>query len=245
MGEIQLKPEYVLQVGNILISYAFFTSVITTAILILVAALLGKSLKGVFGTSTGQLVAEFIFQPLWNLCYQVLGDATLARRAFPFIATFFVFIITANWIEVLPGFLGALYVHAENGANLSLFRSPSTDLNTTLALGLVSVGFTQVIAMQVLGPKAFFLRIVNIRKPIQTLAGILEFMSEFSKIFSFAFRLFGNMFAGGVLLLVTGFLVPYIIPLPFMVLEIFVGFIQALVFALLSLMFIKAASSHG
>ena len=77
-------------------------------------------------------------------------------------------------------------------------------------------------------------------------AGCLEMVAEVAKIVSFSFRLFGNIFAGEVLLLVVSFLVPYVVPLPFLFLEIFVGFIQALVFAMLTLVFLKmAATAHG
>ena len=86
------------------------------------------------------------------------------------------------------------------------------------------------------------------KKPyfIGTFVGILEFISEFSKVISFAFRLFGNIFAGEVLLLVVGTLVPFIVPLPFLALEIFVGFVQALVFSMLTLVFLTGATTaHG
>jgi F-type H+-transporting ATPase subunit a len=76
--------------------------------------------------------------------------------------------------------------------------------------------------------------------------GFLELLSEFSKIISFSFRLFGNIFAGEVLLLVVGTLVPYIVPMPFLLLEIFVGFVQALVFSMLTLVFLTIATAgHG
>ena len=74
--------------------------------------------------------------------------------------------------------------------------------------------------------------------------GILEFIAEFAKIVSFSFRLFGNVFAGEVLLAITAFLVPFFIPVPFLMLEVFVGFIQALVFSMLTMVFISLAVQH-
>ena len=221
MIEIQLNPEYVLRVGGFLVSNALFTSLITSVVLAATALIMRRSLTNEFGTNKGQRIVEAVCEPLWNLCTGVLGSQELAARIFPVIATFFLFIITANWIEVLPGFLNSFYVQTPEGT-LSLFRSPSSDLSTTLALGTISVIFTQGISIWILGPWQFILKIIDVRKPIRAFTGILELMSEFSKIFSFAFRLFGNIFAGGVLLLVIGFLAPYIIPLPFMVLEIFI-----------------------
>jgi F-type H+-transporting ATPase subunit a len=122
-----------------------------------------------------------------------------------------------------------------------LFRAGTADLNTTLALGLISV-----IAVQIFGIKhqhlSYFKKFINFSNPIQTFVGILEIVSEFSRIVSFAFRLFGNVFAGEVLLAVIGFLVPVIAPMPFYGLEIFVGFIQALVFAMLSVVLYNMAT---
>jgi F-type H+-transporting ATPase subunit a len=82
-----------------------------------------------------------------------------------------------------------------------------------------------------------------VKGPIDFFVGILEFISEFAKIVSFSFRLFGNVFAGEVLLTIVAFLVPYVIPLPFLLLEVFVGFIQAFVFAMLALVFVAIATT--
>jgi F-type H+-transporting ATPase subunit a len=75
--------------------------------------------------------------------------------------------------------------------------------------------------------------------------GILELISEFSKIISFAFRLFGNIFAGEVLLTVMAFLMPFVVPLPFVTMELFVGLVQALIFSMLTTVFLNVAVSHG
>lgn len=121
------------------------------------------------------------------------------------------------------------------------FRPGTADLNTTLALALFSVIATQIIGVryQKLG---YFKKFLNFSSPIMFFVGLLEIISEFAKIISFAFRLFGNIFAGEVLLVVIGALVPLIAPMPFYGLELFVGFIQALVFSLLSLVFFNMAT---
>jgi len=131
---------------------------------------------------------------------------------------------------------------------IPLFRAATADLNTTLALALISVFLTQYWGVRYLG-LGYFKKFFNFTAgPIFTFVGILELVSEFAKIISFAFRLFGNVFAGEVLLVVIAALSPKffpIIPLPFYGLEVFVGFIQALVFAMLSLVFINMATiSH-
>lgn len=137
---------------------------------------------------------------------------------------------------------GATDAHQKNW--VPLFRPGTADLNTTLALAFVSIIATQFFGLQALG-LSYFKKFVNFKNPIMFFVGILELVSEFAKIISFAFRLFGNIFAGEVLLAVIAFLIPVIVPMPFYGLELFVGFIQALVFAMLSLVFfLMATQSH-
>lgn len=126
------------------------------------------------------------------------------------------------------------------------FRAGTADLNTTIALALISVGATQYFGFQSLG-LSYLKKYFNFGKnPILTVVGLLELILEFAKIMSFAFRLFGNIFAGEVLLAVMTFLVPVIVPMPFYGLELFVGLIQGLVFAMLSLVFFNLATiGHG
>lgn len=125
-----------------------------------------------------------------------------------------------------------------------ILRPGSADLNTTLALALLSVFLTQVFGFYHL-KFGYFKKFINFSSPIMFFVGILELISEFAKIISFAFRLFGNIFAGEVLLVVISFLIPIIVPMPFYGLELFVGFIQALVFSMLSLVFFNMAThSH-
>lgn len=128
-----------------------------------------------------------------------------------------------------------------------VLRSAYADVNMTLALALISVLVTQYFGIRSLGflhyASKFF---VNPFKDfIGSFVGFLELVSEFAKMISFSFRLFGNIFAGEVLLVTISFLAPFIAPVPFYGLEIFVGFVQALVFALLTLVFMKmAVTSH-
>lgn len=128
-------------------------------------------------------------------------------------------------------------------------RPAATDLNVPLAIALISVIWTQVIGVQALGGsyfRKFFLPHMTGMKVIDLVVGLLELVSEFAKIISFTFRLFGNVFAGAVLLFVMSFLVPFFVPLPFYGLELFVGFMQAFVFAILTLIFMSMATvGHG
>jgi F-type H+-transporting ATPase subunit a len=123
-------------------------------------------------------------------------------------------------------------------------RAGTADLNTTLALSLFTMVMVQVIGIKYLG-LGYFKKFFNFKNPIAVFVSVLETISEFAKIISFSFRLFGNIFAGEVLLVVIGALVPLIVPMPFYGLEIFVGFIQALVFSMLSIVFYNVATvSH-
>ena len=125
-----------------------------------------------------------------------------------------------------------------------LLRAPAADLNFTIALAMISVLSVNILGMVALGARRFSKRYFTLSNPIYTFTGILEFISEFVKIISFSFRLFGNVFAGEVLLMIVGFLVPFVLPLPFLFLEIFVGFIQAFIFAMLTLVFVAMATSE-
>jgi F-type H+-transporting ATPase subunit a len=149
---------------------------------------------------------------------------------------------------------GASNVHQDSSSDMKevshenifvpLLRAGSADLNLTIALALISVTAIQVAGLKTLG-LSYLKKFINFSNPINFFVGILELVSEFSKIISFAFRLFGNIFAGEVLLTVVAFLIPIIAPIPFLGLEIFVGFIQALVFSMLTAVFLSLAVSHA
>lgn len=132
---------------------------------------------------------------------------------------------------------------------LPFLRAAATDLNLPLALALISVVLAQAIGMQHLGMKywrRFLNPVITGIKPIDIFVGLLEAVSELAKIVSFSFRLFGNIFAGQVLLFVMPFLIAFLIPIPFYGLELFVGFMQAFVFAILTFIFLEQAThSHA
>ncbi len=142
--------------------------------------------------------------------------------------------------------------HPEAYHVLPFFRTPTGDINTTLALALITMFMVQVFGVRALGGRYFY-KFVNIPELkrgglgyMMFIVGFLELISEIARILSFTFRLLGNIFAGGVLLLVMTYIVPFFIPMPFLGLELFVGFIQALVFAMLALVFMNMAmQSHG
>jgi F-type H+-transporting ATPase subunit a len=128
---------------------------------------------------------------------------------------------------------------------LNANASNTADLNTTIALAIISVVYVQYVGIKIMGAKSHIGKFITFASPIAFFVGILEIVSEFSRILSFAFRLFGNIFAGEVLLAVVSFLIPFGASFPFLLLETFVGLIQALVFAMLSaVLFRLAVSEH-
>lgn len=219
-------------------------------IVLIVVALCGKATGYKLIPGRFQAALEMIVEGLFEFFDSILQDKKLTRLVFPMIATFFLFIIVANWMGIFPG-VGTITIkgmHDGHLMDIPIFRSMNADVNVTLAFSLISVIATQVLGVAFLGiaPHLGKYFVAPWKNPIGTFVGLLEFIGEFARLISFTFRLFGNIFAGEVLLVVVSFLVPYLIPIPFLGLELFVGLIQALVFSLLTLAFIKmSVSAHG
>ena len=215
-------------------------------------------------------VFEALLEAIYNLTETTAGKWT--KTIFPYFATFFLVVLIANWTELVPGVdsIGWLHKAEEAGhAAKGIFlmaghgeyhvvpwvRVASTDLNFTIALALVSVFMTQVIGVRALGlpyfGKFFNIKAVFTTKPwwmglIDFFVSLLEIISELAKVISFSFRLFGNIFAGSVMLFVLGYLVPILVQSIVLLLEAFVGIVQALVFGMLTLMFMALATHpHG
>ena len=239
---ISLRAEPIFHIGNFTITNSLLASVIVFAGLIILALILKKKLKAVPGKLQGLM--EIAIESLLDLMESVLGTRRAAEQYLPLIATIFLFVISSNWLGLMPGF-GSFIVH-EGSATVPLLRSPSADLNFTLALAICAVLAVNVIGAAALGTFKYAKKFFNFSNPIGFFVGVLEFMGEFARMISFSFRLFGNVFAGEVLLTIIAFLVPYFIPLPFLFLELFVGAIQAFIFSTLTLVFISAAvADHG
>lgn len=191
---------------------------------------------------------ELIVETILSGIDTVTQNRSESRRFFPLIATIFLFVLIVNWAGLLPGMGGAFgvkVVHEGNPTIIPFIRSTSADLNFTIALAALSVITAQVLGIASIGIAKYAGKFFNFSSPINFFVGILELVSEVAKLISFSFRLFGNIFAGEVLLTVMTVLVPYIIPLPFLILEVFVGLIQALVFAMLTLVFAKMAMEEA
>ncbi|MCL5958079.1 MAG: F0F1 ATP synthase subunit A [Chloroflexi bacterium] len=198
-----------------------------------------------------QAFVEMVIETLVGLCEAAAGKEK-GRMFFPLAVTFFLFIIISNWMGLLPGYgtIGLWHEvkldHEVEQVLYPFFRSANTDLNTTLALALISVVATQFYGIKSVGFGNYVGRFINLKGGIDFFVGILEGVSEVAKIISFSFRLFGNIFAGEVLLGVMAFLIPWIVSIPFLGLELFVGLIQAFIFMMLTLVFLTVATAeHG
>lgn len=238
MIDIHLQPEYIGSIAGLAITNTFVTSVLVTVILAMSAIIVPRIRDGKNALMNIQRV---IVYELLKMTDMVTRDRALSKRILPVIATFFLFIVTANLLALLPGFLGSFFVQTDGGA-FPVLRSPNSDLTTTLSLAIVSVLSIQFFSIRTLGALRYIGRFFSFRSPMKCVLGFFELLSEAVKVLSFSFRLFGNIFAGEVLLLVVAFLVPYLIPVPFMILEFFVGVLQAFIFAILTLTFIKTST---
>lgn len=238
---ISVAPEVIAHIGNFKFTNSLLTSLIVMVLLVIMA-LKAKGVKIKKRKNPLYLLLEIIIEKFYEFFKNIAGDKT--DIIFPLLMTLFLYIILGNWIGLLPG-VGSIGFYEETGHGevfVPYLRGPNADLNTTFALALISVSVTQYLSIKTLGLKKYVLRFINIKNPIKFFVGILELISEFNKLISFSFRLFGNIFAGEVLLSVMVFLIPLLIPVPFLILEVFVGFIQALVFTMLTTIFIVIAT---
>lgn len=238
-NNIVLRAETIISVAGFPITNTLLVSWLTMAILILFSVLATRRMKAV---PTG---LQNFFEMIVEGGYQMVDDLAhdKARVFFPYVMTFFLFIITANWLGLFPGF-GTLGINKPSGSGVEfipLFRSINSDLNTTLALALLSAFLTHMYAIRYLGVLDYLKRWVSLN-PIFLFIGLLELVSEVTKIISLSFRLFGNIFAGEVVLSTISSIFAFVIPLPFYFLEIIVGFVQAAVFMMLTLVFMMLLS---
>lgn len=264
---IQLKPEPIAQIGRFVITNTLISSWLAMLLLIILAVLGSRNLQDKPKAWSLQNILESAFEALYNFMQNFAGERT--RSFFPVAGTLFLFILVMNWIGLLPGFGSIGLWEEQEGKRLfvPLLRGATTDLNTTMALAICAVLSLQVYGLRTLGVGAYLSRFVALGKfvafgralvkegqvrvnllfqgVLELFIGLLDIFEEITKIISFSFRLFGNIFGGEVLLAVMAFLAPYVVSIPFMALEIFGGFIQALIFAILSTAFLsRAPLSH-
>lgn len=260
--DITLFAEPISHIGGFTVTNALLTSWVVVGIIIILSLVLRSRLSVIPGKL--QNIFEVIVDGGLSLCDQVTSSRRLSVKIFPIAISVFFFVLINNWLGLLPiGGLGIIEKGEHGLAFLPFLRSGTADINTTIALAVMAVVGANIFGILSIGIWKTFNKYVNlkalggiftkIRKeptviivaPITFFVGIIEIISEFAKVASLSFRLFGNVFAGEVLLASMAALVAYVVPIPFLFLEILVGVIQALIFSILLVVYFTiSATDH-
>ncbi len=240
---VVLKAEEVGSVMGFPITNSLIMTLVASAILLGFSALFARKLALIPGKF--QAGVEWLFEGVLNYMAETLEDEKMARKFFPLIMTIFLFVLVANLLAFLPGVGSILITHG--GETVPLLRAPAADLNMTLALAIIAFLTIEITGVAVLGFFKYGAKYVNFSSPVNFVVGIIELLSNVGRLISFSFRLFGNVFAGEVMIAVALYFVAYLLPVPLMAFEVFVAFIQAVVFSMLTLFFIKLSimEPHG
>lgn len=261
--EVTLFAEPITHIGSFIITNALFSSYIVLAMIIILSISLRSKLKEVPGKF--QSVFEMIVEGALDLCDQVTNDRALSVKIFPVAISVFFFVLINNWFGILPfGGFGFIEQGEKGLSFIPLIRGGTADINTTIALAIMAVLGANIFGVFSIGLWKTFNKYVNLKvlggifteirhdptivvvAPITFFVGLIEIVGEFAKIASLSFRLFGNVFAGEVLLVSMAALVAYIVPIPFLFLELLVGVIQALIFSILLVVYFTiGASDHA
>lgn len=257
---ITLFAEPIHQFTNFTITNSLLTSWVAVTIIVILSLALRFKLKTIPGKL--QNLFEIVVEGALGMCDQVTNDRALSLKIFPFAISVFFFILINNWLGIMPlGGFGIVEKSEQGLAFIPFLRGGTADINTTVALafmavlganlfGAFSIGiwktFNKYVNLKVLG--GIFKKIrheptIILVAPITFFVGLIEIVGEFAKVASLSFRLFGNVFAGEVLLASMAALVAYLVPIPFLFLELLVGVIQALIFSILLVVYFTIASS--
>lgn len=241
---VSFTAEPVYYIGNFPITNSLLNTLLIDIILVLGIIKLRKTLELI--PNIFQNLIESVIETFYNLTDSVAKGR--APYIFPYFMSFFIFILVINWSGLIPGVgtIGFLHETQHKKELIPILRSATSDINLTLALALVSAFATHILSIRIIGAKEYLSRYFSLN-PINMFIGILEMVSEVTKIVSLSFRLFGNIFAGEVVLLTISSIFAFFLPLPFLMLEIIVGFVQALVFSMLTMAFmaILTTSHHS
>ncbi|MCW1892091.1 MAG: F0F1 ATP synthase subunit A [Candidatus Uhrbacteria bacterium] len=260
---VTLFAEPVARIGNFTITNALVNAFVLMVGIVIFGLIFRSRIKEVPGRL--QAGMEALLETLFGYFDQVTGSREKTLKFFPLIGSLFFFILLSNWMGLLPGTgsIGLWQIHGGETVFIPFFRPANSDLNLTIAMALVTVISSHVLGMITLGFFVHwnkFFQFGGIWKAIRSLSpmnimvslvefvvGLIEFVSEIAKVLSLSLRLFGNIFAGEVLMTVISSIFAYAMPLPFMALELIVGVVQATVFAMLSLVYLSILTQppHG
>lgn len=252
--EHTLFAEPLFHIGNFPVTNSLLTSWIAVFFIIILSVVIRTRLKKI--PSAFQGFIEKVVEGALDMMDMVTNSRSKSERAFPIVFSIFIFVLVNNWLGMFPG-VGTITYGGQ-----PLLRGATADLNTTLVLSLFSVLAANIFGVITIGAWSHFNKFVNIKalleipqkiakeptiiliNPIHFFVGLIEIISEVAKIASLSFRLFGNVFAGEVLLASISALMAYGVPLPFMFLEVIIGMIQALIFSVLTLVYFTIASTE-
>lgn len=262
--EVTIFAEPVFQIGSLQVTNSLLTSWLAVLVIITFVIILKLKIKKIPGTV--QHIFEILLAGALSLVDQVTNNRKISEKILPIVLPLFVFILINNWLGLLPfvGSIGFVTEEAGRSVFIPLFRPGTADINTTLALSVAIVILSNVFGIITIGLWKTFNKYVNIKAlgsivtqvrkdpsvlivaPINIFVGLLELIGEMAKIASLSFRLFGNVFAGEVLLASMSAIFLYVLPVPFLFLEVFIGLIQALIFSLLATVYFTiAAQDHS
>ncbi len=258
-----IAAEPIFHLGSFPITNSLINAWIAVGFFVLFAALVRAKLTS-GKPNRFQSAVEGLLEFLLGYVDQVTQSREKSKKFLPLIGTLFLFILVSNWMGLIPGvgsITRTIELHGEL-ENAPIFRPANADLNLTLAMALLTVIVSHVVGMITVGFFAHWNKFIaigtifkNVRKGgvnimvglVEALVGVIELSAEIAKVVSLSLRLFGNIFAGEVLITVMYSLVSYVVPLPFMALELIVGIIQATVFSMLALVYLTILSEkpHG
>lgn len=242
--EIHLASQAIFELGGFPITNSMLTGVVGLVVMLaLFGYVVTKVRRGQYNRFVG--LVQWAFEGMLSQVESVIPDKKLARKVAPLALTIFFFVLVSYWMSILPG-LDSIKV-----GDAPILRSIAADLNFTFAMAIVVLITVQIFAWKAHGPIGNAKRYLRnpLKDPIGSFEGILEFIGEISRYTALSLRLFGNCFAGEILLLIIAVLTSYLsiglLPV-FMAFELFIGFIQAYVFFILTVIFTSlAVESHG
>lgn len=233
-------PETIFHIGQFPVTNTVLDTLLVDGLIIGGAYYLSKKIS-LIPTNPLQNIMEYAVETFYGLTESVAQHA--AAKIFPYFMSFFLFILLINWTSLIPGF-GTIGIR-EHGELVPFLRGATSDLNLTLGLALISAVATHMLSVKTIGIKSYLGRYFSLN-PINLFIGILEIISEITKVVSLSFRLFGNIFAGEIVLATISSIFAFVFPLPFIALEIIVGLVQALVFSMLTMVFMAIlTTSHN
>ena len=240
-------------------------SLLNTWAVVILVVVLSLAVRTRIKTIPGRLqnALEIIVEGFLGIFDSITGSRERSLKFFPLVFSFFLFILISNWMGLLPGVGSIGQVISEEGHKVFVpyLRGGTADLNTTLALAIIGVVASHIFGVIALGVWKYLNKFINIQafidipkkirhdptiiivNPIKAFVGVIEIIGEAAKVASLSFRLFGNVFAGEVLLASMAAILAFGLPIPFMFLEVIVGLIQALIFAMLILAYLTMNTS--